>query len=426
MNDLNRKKRRNPAVWTITTFTGLALMLGGLTSCGDLLSVELPGVVDESSLEDPGIASLLVNSAIADFECAFNNYTFGASAFSDEMWHTSGAQIDREWGGRILSANYQNLAQAPCEGTGFGQYTPIHTARTEAEDAIRRITEFPDAEVSNKSSLIATAHAYAGYDYVMLGEGFCEMALDGGALVTPDQVLARAEEHFTQALSGGDAEIQNMARVGRARVRRARGDLSGAKSDAALVTAGFSKEASRGDDHPRRYNKGYDRYTRSTGFTVAPKFRDLKWKGVSDPRVSVSFSSQLPTAPVMDHYVQSKYTTYGSPIPIATWEEAQLIIAEASGGQTAVDIINTLHTNAGLPAFDQTQDGDIMTHLVQERSRELFLEGGHRMHDWRHYKGTAQEITFDTGIDHFGVPYGNTTCWPLPSVERLGNTNITS
>lgn len=424
MKDRNRNRQGKRDLRALAAVASLILIPGGLTGCEDLLEVELPGVVDESALDDPAISGLLVNSAVADFECAYNNYTFGSSAFSDEMWHSSGAQIDREWGGRIIDANHQNMAQAPCQGTGFGQYTPIQTARTEAEDAVRRITEFPDADVPDKASLIATAHAYAGYDYVMLGEAFCEMAIDGGSLLTPDQVLRMAEEHFTQALSGGTAEIANMARVGRARVRLDLGDGQGALSDAQAVPEGFMKVASRGDDHPRRYNKGYDRYTRATAFTVSPRHRELEWKGVTDPRVAVEFTAVLPTAPPLDHFRQTKYTSLGSPIPLATWEEAQLIIAEASGGETAVGIINALHARAGLPSFDPATDGDILTHVLQERSRELFLEGGHRLNDHLRYMGTANEIPFFTGVDHLGRQYGNATCWPLPNVERHGNPNI--
>ena len=424
MKNGNRKRQGKRHAQPLTAAASLILMVGGLTGCDDLLEVELPGVVDESALEDPAISGLLVNSAIADFECAYNNYTFGSSAFSDEMWHSSGAQIDREWGGRIIDANHQNMAQAPCQGTGFGQYTPIQTARTEAEDAVRRITEFPDADVPDKASLIATAHAYAGYNYVMLGEAFCEMAIDGGSLLTPDQVLRMAEEHFTQALSGGTAEIVNMARVGRARVRLDLGDGPGALSDAQAVPEGFMKVASRGDDHPRRYNKGYDRYTRATAFTVSPRFRDLEWKGVADPRVAVEFTAVLPTAPPLDHFKQTKYTSLGSPLPLATWEEAQLIIAEVSGGETAVGIINALHERAGLPPFDPATDGDILAQVLQERSRELFLEGGHRLNDHLRYMGTPHEIPFFTGVDHLGRQYGNATCWPLPNVERHGNPNI--
>ncbi|MGH7475239.1 MAG: hypothetical protein ACRELD_03035 [Longimicrobiales bacterium] len=237
------------------------LTLGGLTGCENLLEVDLPGVVEAGRLDDPEMASLLVNSAIADFECAYNNYTFGASAYSDETWHSGGDQVGREWGMRVINADHQNFAQGRCEDKSFGQYTVIQTARVAAEDAIRRITAFPDADVPNKSLLIATSHAYAGYSYVMLGELFCEMVVDGGPLMTPDEVLRKAEEHFTSAIdvagSVGNLEIVHMARVGRARVRLHLGDGSGAVSDAQVVPEGFVKVATRGDDHPRRYNKGY-------------------------------------------------------------------------------------------------------------------------------------------------------------------------
>ena len=37
--------------------------------------------------------------------------------------------------------------------------------------------------------------------------------------------------------------------------------------------------------------------------------------------------------------------------PLARWEEAQLIIAEVEGGQSAIDIINDLHARVGIPPF---------------------------------------------------------------------------
>ncbi|MGH7475240.1 MAG: RagB/SusD family nutrient uptake outer membrane protein [Longimicrobiales bacterium] len=126
----------------------------------------------------------------------------------------------------------------------------------------------------------------------------------------------------------------------------------------------------------------------------------------------------------LDHYVQTKYPAFSSPIPLATWEEAQLIIAEVTGGETAVGIINALHQRAGLPSYDPATDGDITEHTIQERSRELFLEGGHRLKDILRYMGTPYEISVDTGIDHFGREYGPTTCWPLPNVERHNNPNL--
>jgi hypothetical protein len=394
----------------------------GLTACGDLLDVELPGVVDARLLDNAKLAPLLVTSAIADFECAYNNYTFGSSAMSDEWWHTSGGQIEREWGGRLINADHDNYVSGRCEDFGFGVYTTIHTARFQAEDALSRITNFPDAEVPDKQNMLATLSAYAGYTYVMLGEQFCEMAIDGGSLMEPDEVLALAEERFTRAISlaqaAGNNNILNMARVGLARTRRARGNLQGAREVAALVPEGFRVFASRDDLPPRRWNKGFDRNTRESGYTVAPAYRNLTWKGVPDPRVKLQ-SKGVIAAYGIEWWVQTKYPSLGADIPLATWEEAQLIIAEAAGGQVAVDIINKLHARAGLPAYDPATDGDIQQQIILERAREFFLEGGHRYNDMLRY-----ELPMKSGVDHLGREYGATTCWPLPTLERLGNPNI--
>ena len=115
-----------------------------------------------------------------------------------------------------------------------------------------------------------------------------------------------------------------------------------------------------------------------------------------------------------------------SPIPIARYAEAQLIIAEVSGGQTAVDIINALHAAAGLPAFDPATDGPVADHILQERQRELFLES-HHLYDKIRFgdpflpvAGTPYQ---ETGAK--GGFYGATTCLPLPLVEIDNNPNIT-
>ena len=81
-------------------------MLAG--GCSDLLDVDLPGVVEAKTLENPEISALLVESAIADFECAYTNYSAGSSAMSDEWWHTSGGQVYRDLYEAINLANRQH------------------------------------------------------------------------------------------------------------------------------------------------------------------------------------------------------------------------------------------------------------------------------------------------------------------------------
>jgi len=65
--------------------------------------------------------------------------------------------------------------------------------------------------------LIAKAAAYAGYSRILLGEGFCEAAINLGPKLTSAQVFASAEAVFTTAITAaqaaGDQQILNMAYV---------------------------------------------------------------------------------------------------------------------------------------------------------------------------------------------------------------------
>ena len=407
----------------------LIVALAALASgCSGLLDVDLPGVVEAKTLDDPGISALLVESAIADFECAYTNYAAGSSAMSDEWWHTSGGQVYREWGGRQINAQHNNYVRAGCGEGGFGQYVVIHTARFQAKDAFERITEFDAADVpGDKNGLLATASAYEGYGLLLLGENFCEMALDGGPLMQPSEVLAVSAERFERAISmaAGNDDVRNMASVGLARARRGMGNLAGAATAAATVPEEFVYDVNRDDTPQRRWNRFFDSNVRRSDYTVAPPFRGIEWKGDPDPRVDLFYNGVIAAYDV-DWWQTTKYKSLSDNIPLATWVEAQLVMAEAQGGAAAVDIINRLHARAGLQPFDPATDmvegpksDNIMNMVIEQRRRELFLEGGHRLSDMLVY-----DLPFFTGIDHLGREYGTTTCWPLPELERLGNPNI--
>lgn len=407
----------------------LAVTVAILASgCSDLLEVDLPGVVEAKTLDDPGISPLLVESAIADFECAYTNYSAGSSAMSDEWWHTSGGQVYREWGGRQINAQNDNYVRAGCDEGGFGQYVVIHTARFQAKDAYERINGFDAGDVpGDRNDMLATASAYEGYSLLMLGENFCEMAIDGGPLMQPDEVLALSSQRFERAIemAGGNDDIRNMASVGLARASRGMGNLNAAAAAAATVPEEFQYDVNRDDTPRRRWNRFFDSNVRRSDYTIAPPFRDIGWKGDPDPRVELLYNGVIAAYDV-DWWQTTKYKSLSDNIPLATWVEAQLIMAEAQGGAAAVDIINRLHARAGLKPFDRATDmvegpksDNIMNMVIEQRRREFFLEGGHRLSDMLVY-----DLPFFTGVDHLGREYGNTTCWPLPDLERLGNPNI--
>src|SRR5262249_15668722 len=143
---------------------------------------------------------------------------------------------------RILSDN-GNLGTGDCTSLGYGIYTPLQTARFQAEDVAKRIEAFSDADVPNKQSLLPTAPPYEGYSVTLLGEGMCQVTIDGGPILSPTDALRKAEETFTLAIQRAQTAslpaILNMARVGRARVRLDLGKNADAVADAQAVPQGF-------------------------------------------------------------------------------------------------------------------------------------------------------------------------------------------
>src|SRR5205823_1767104 len=108
----------------------------------------------------------------------------------------------------------------------LGVYTPLQTARFSAANILSLLNGWTVAQVPARDSLIATASAYEGYSLVLLGEGFCTMVVSGldanrqvvyGGEISRDSVFRLAVVAFSDAIAGGNADIVNMARVGRAR-----------------------------------------------------------------------------------------------------------------------------------------------------------------------------------------------------------------
>src|SRR5215467_6647335 len=322
----------------------LVTLLALQTACRGILSVDLPTRVSAGVLDQPSFAPTMVQGAIADFECAYTNYAGATGLLTDELIESTGFIAWFSWDLRRIPSSNTSLGGNTCTGAGYGVYTPLQTARFSAADSYKRIKAFADASVPNKTALLATAAAYEGYSLTLLGEGFCQMALDGGPLITPAQTLALAETRLTDAMqlatSAGNTAILNFATLGRARVRLDEGNKAGADADAKLVPQGFALNATYDAVAERHRNRVYVDNFVNLYTSVDPRFRNLTFGGVADPRVPTKNAARFGNDGVTQLWQQLRYTTETSPMPIATWGEAQLIIAEAEGGQAAVDAIN--------------------------------------------------------------------------------------
>jgi starch-binding outer membrane protein, SusD/RagB family len=240
-------------------------------------------------------------------------------------------------------------------------------------------------------------------------------------------MFALAEAGFGTAIAAAQpaslADVRTAAYVGRARARLFQSNNTGAAADAALVPAGFVLEATYDAGDNRRYNRVYASTSQFGFYTVDPSSRGLTTEGVLDPRTTTVQQSTRPADNRSTIFGAAKYAAGNAPIRAASYQEAQLILAEAQGGTQAVTIIDGLRAAHSLPAYSGATDpASIRQLIIDERRRELFIEGFRNYDIQRFYlplnpaAGTPYPIK--------GGNYGNTTCLPLPDIERFNNPNV--
>ena len=337
------------AVGAVSLLALIALPL----ACNQLdkaLTVESPSRLPVKDLEKPETAELLVRSSSTDFKCALGAFVVAGGLMSGEL--VDATQTASRWiyDRRVIVPADAQYSTSICEAIGV--YSPISTARWTADNALHHLEGWTDAQVPNRQKLLAQAALNAGFSLIMLGEAFCSAAVDLSAEQTPAQLFAQAEDRFTKAIAAatasGDNNLLNAAYVGRARSRIDRNDKTGAAADAARVPIGFVF-LSDGGDVGRQQNRVFEQNNKSLAVSVAPAYRNVVYGTAADPRVNVRNEGRNAQDASTPLYTQQKYAGLGAPLIVASGVEAQLILAEASGGSVAVNIINALHARVGLP-----------------------------------------------------------------------------
>jgi starch-binding outer membrane protein, SusD/RagB family len=363
----------------------------------------------------------MVNSALGQFECAYTSYVATTGILANEYINASSWLNINTWGWKGLELHsIAGGCPGGSDATGLGAYTPLQQARYLAEEAARLIEGFAEEDVPDKSDMLGHLAAYAGYAYVLLGEGFCEMAIDQGPIIPLADVLRMGETRFSEAIAhaqaAGNDELRLLATAGRARARLDLGDLAGAATDAEQIPEGFVWNAEYSTVDGVRENRVYNLNRRNRYLSVEPNsYGNVMVGSMEDPRVPAAASGLRGHDGATMHWFQDKYTSADAPIPMASWAEAQLIIAEARPAE-AVAAINRLRASQDIPLLGP--GGDPLALVLEERRRQLFSEG-HRLNDMLRH-----DLAFPTGFNHKGQAWGPITCMPLPEQEKLNNPNI--
>jgi len=402
----------------------LGLSLGALGACDSLLEVDLPAKLTDVALEDPAGVLTQVNSIIANFEIAYNNY----------VWEAFG----REDGGEIQLSSPGTEAGNFTYGVEAAWFSDFMVSHRFGEYLHGKLTnDWTVAQVPLRGQYLALSSIYQGAAIGLMGQTLCEVAVRSGPLLTAAQALARADSLLTRALaeinatgdfalpSGVSTSARNMALGLRAQVRWMAGDNAGALADAAQVPPSFVAWVTR-DATPARRNKpfyagtlvrwaelygvidwwnglpnpetgqawgtpipftGYQtlgilpdgRAVRDDGVpirTAGPHRTPAEDNAVADNRVQAV--RRLLQGGSVESWVNARYDGEGANIPLVTGKEMLLIRAEIVGGQGAIDLVNQLRTTAGLPlvTYANPNNADqIRKMIIEERRRALYLEG---------------------------------------------------
>ena len=422
---------------------GTVVALVVLTACDTLrdpLTVEPASRIPAEVAEVSANAKLLSDGAIADFECAFNSYTTLGGVVGEEFIYAQQTASRTPYDRRNTTKDDNDYAVNSCTNN-LGVYTPLQVARASNENLIRLLNTWTDAEVSagagqpNRTRLLAIASAYAGYSFVLLGEGFCSMAISYvnpdnsityGGEISRDSVFRLAIARFTEAIAAAttvnEPAIRTLAYLGRARAKLNLADYAGAKADAQQIPSGFAYQVGASDANTRRQNRIFmENSATNRSLSVGDRYR-----GLNDPRVPVVATTTSSATGIVHHY-QTKYPSSATALPLATYEEAQLIIAEADirtpAFATALPILAAMRTRGSQAAFTGTTQAEYLAELIDQRRRELFAES-HHLGDVIRF---SIPLTPAAGTPyHFGGSYGTQICLPLPAAERQNNPLIGS
>lgn len=410
----------------------LAVALGGLAACD--LSVSNPGPTQDAFLAD----SLSLTAQVAGVGFTLGdgmNYLVLHSAVATRELFPTGQSGQfgiepRNWVGLLVTEE---------------QATPwnlVSRARWLGDQATARLQKVLGATAFAKHPQAAQVLIWRAFTYRVLGEAMCVSIIDGGPATPARDNLVRAESTFTAAIAvaaaANNTTLINAGYAGRAQVRVALADWTGAVADAGRVPTSFAyKMPYYANVDEFGYNRTMWSSTSQSFFKATSAWNTWYaqyYDETKDPRVPYTLttlkgSGAFPPVGAVNWWPQSKYATNTAGVNLASGREARLIEAEAAlrGGNIAgaMTLIDANRASAGAPvAARPATITDAWTLLKRERGIELWLEG-RRLADLRRWAATSTPGALDPKETPGAASYleGQSSCFPVSRQEIDTNKN---
>jgi hypothetical protein len=420
-----------------------AVLLGGLAAAAacdpnKALDVKDVDVVSPGQLNDKTALPTLRNGVLSTFQLAFSGGADLANGGHEGQITMSGLLADEFINAESfpdrISVDMRDII--PSNISLVALFLDLSRARATADFASSQYNRL-DAGAVGQSEVLSLA----AFAYVLFAENYCSgvpfSTLDANNTIvygdpqTRDQVLqtaiAKFDSAITIATAKQDADLLNLARVGKGRALLDRGQFADAATAVAGVPTSFEYLV-RSSANSLRQNNGIWNYTANTfAFSVPDREggNGLPYLSANDPRLDVVATGQRGFDRATPFNLQLKYPDLQSDVVLASGIEARLIQAEAQfrAGTPgpAINTLNALRAAAGLGAL--TDPGaEIARANLLFRERAFWMWGtSHRLGDMRRLVrqySRQQSTVFPVGEYHKGGEYGSDVNFPVSSDER--------
>jgi hypothetical protein len=403
----------------------LAACLSALALAGCNLDVTNPSVIDANGFNAGADEPTLALSGQSNFFLAYQDAALYGGMISDEEW-TAAVRLQTN---AIASRNFVGT-----DDINVDFYSPFSVALA---SNINAATLFQKGDSAATDLNLATVQMNAGFTFDLMAETMCAATVLDGPQISDAQMLDSAVTRLTAAVTiataagPGGALIVAQSDVGLARAYLQNGQYANAEAAAAAVPSGFTAYVvTTANSSTLLTLANQIVYTMESGQLIVPAlYRDL-----NDPRVPSDSTTCTLSNPTLPCVLQLKYTSFASPIRLASTLEAQFITAESqlhgSGNVgPAVTLIGSERTAGGQGAYTGGTDTlSVLTELLNQRAREFWMEGK-KLGDLRRNPSVPLTgvLTDPNGAPFYGSGYatfGSTFCVPIPPEETNTNPNL--